>query len=40
MHEPIIDVALFNKCQLMREKHMHHKECKYDNVFKGLVYCR
>ena len=35
MHEPIIDVETFNKCQIK-----HNRERKYDDIFKGLIYCK
>lgn len=37
-HEAIIDFKTFEKCQEIREKHLD-KSCKYDNVFKGIVFC-
>lgn len=40
MHEPIIDVETFNKCQILKEKFKHNRERKYDDIFKGLIYCK
>ncbi len=38
MHAPIIDISLFNTCQQIRKKYIH-KSCKYDDIFKGLIFC-
>ena len=40
MHEPIIEVETFNKCQILKEKFKHNRERKYDDIFKGLIYCK
>lgn len=40
MHEPIIDVETFNKCQRLKEKFKSNRNRKYDNIFKGLIYCK
>lgn len=40
MHEPIIDVETFNKCQILKEKFKHNRKRKYDDIFKGLIYCK
>lgn len=40
MHEPIIDVETFNKCQILKEKFKHNRERKYDDIFRGLIYCK
>lgn len=40
MHEPIIDVETFNKCQILKEKFKHNHKRKYDDIFKGLIYCK
>ena len=39
-HEPIIDIETFNKCQILKEKFKHNRERKYDDIFKGLIYCK
>lgn len=40
MHEPIIDIETFNKCQILKEKFKHNRNRKYDDIFKGLIYCK
>lgn len=40
MHKPIIDIETFNKCQILKEKFKHNRERKYDDIFKGLIYCK
>lgn len=40
MHEPIIDIETFNKCQILKEKFKHNRKRKYDDIFKGLIYCK
>lgn len=40
MHEPIIDIETFNKCQSLKEKFKHNRNRKYDDIFKGLIYCK
>lgn len=40
MHESIIDVETFNKCQILKEKFKHNRNRKYDDIFKGLIYCK
>ena len=39
MHEPIIDIETFNKCQQMKDKFKKTRVRKYDDIFKGLIYC-
>ncbi len=39
-HEPIIDIETFNKCQKLKEKFKNNRNRKYDDIFKGLVYCK
>lgn len=39
MHEPIIDIETFNKCQQMKNKFKNNRVRKYDDIFKGLIYC-
>ena len=40
MHEPIIDIETFNKCQNLKEKFKNNRNRKYDDIFKGLIYCK
>lgn len=40
MHEPIIDIETFNKCQALKEKFKNNRKRKYDDIFKGLIYCK
>lgn len=40
MHEPIIEVETFNKCQRLKEKFKNNRNRKYDDIFKGLIYCK
>ena len=40
MHEPIIDIETFNKCQTLKEKFKNNRNRKYDDIFKGLIYCK
>lgn len=40
MHEPIIDMETFNKCQILKEKFKNNRRRKYDDIFKGLIYCK
>lgn len=40
MHEPIIDIETFNKCQALKEKFKNNRNRKYDDIFKGLIYCK
>lgn len=40
MHEPIIDIETFNKCQCLKEKFKNNRNRKYDDIFKGLIYCK
>lgn len=40
MHEPIIDIETFNKCQSLKEKFKNNRNRKYDDIFKGLIYCK
>lgn len=40
MHEPIIDIETFNKCQILKEKFKNNRKRKYDDIFKGLIYCK
>lgn len=39
-HEPIIDIETFNKCQILKEKFKNNRNRKYDDIFKGLIYCK
>ena len=39
-HEPIIDIETFNKCQNIKEKFKSNRNRKYDDIFKGLIYCK
>lgn len=39
-HEPIIDIETFNKCQALKEKFKNNRNRKYDDIFKGLIYCK
>ena len=40
MHEPIIDMETFKKCQILKEKFKNNRKRKYDDIFKGLIYCK
>lgn len=40
MHEPIIDIETFNKCQTLKDKFKNNRNRKYDDIFKGLIYCK
>lgn len=40
MHEPIIDIETFNKCQTLKEKFKYNRNRKYDDIFKGLIFCK
>lgn len=40
MHEPIIDIETFNKCQALKEKFQNCRNRKYDDILKGLIYCK
>lgn len=40
MHEPIINIETFNKCQNLKEKFKNNRNRKYDDIFKGLIYCK
>lgn len=40
MHEPIIDIETFNKCQSLKEKFKNNRNRKYDDILKGLIYCK
>ncbi len=39
-HEPIIDIETFNKCQMLKNKFKNNRKRKYDDIFKGLIYCK
>ncbi len=39
-HEPIIDIETFNKCQSIKDKFKNNRVRKYDDIFKGLIYCK
>lgn len=39
-HEPIIDTETFYKCQILKEKFKNNRNRKYDDIFKGLIYCK
>ena len=39
MHEPIIDIEMWNKAQEKLNKYIFNRERKYDNMLKGLIYC-
>lgn len=39
-HEPIIDIETFKKCQILKERFKNNRNRKYDDIFKGLVYCK
>ena len=39
-HEPIIDIETFNKCQMLKSKFKNNRKRKYDDIFKGLIYCK
>lgn len=39
-HESIIDIETFNKCQRLKEKLKNNRNRKYDDIFKGLIYCK
>jgi len=39
-HEPIIDIETFNKCQCIKDKFKNNRVRKYDDIFKGLIYCK
>ena len=39
-HEPIIDIETFNKCQMLKERFKNNRNRKYDDIFKGLIYCK
>ena len=39
-HEPIIDIETFYKCQRLKEKFRNNRNRKYDDIFKGLIYCK
>ncbi len=39
-HEPIIDIKTFNKCQSIKDKFKNNRVRKYDDIFKGLIYCK
>ena len=40
MHEPIIDIETFKKCQMLKNKFKNNRKRKYDDIFKGLIYCK
>ena len=39
-HSPIIDIETFNKCQVLKDKFKNNRNRKYDDIFKGLVFCK
>lgn len=39
-HKPIIDIETFNKCQSIKDKFKNNRVRKYDDIFKGLIYCK
>lgn len=39
-HKPIIDIETFNKCQTLKDKFKNNRNRKYDDIFKGLVFCK
>lgn len=39
-HSPIIGIETFNKCQTLKDKFKNNRNRKYDDIFKGLVFCK
>lgn len=39
-HSSIIDIETFNKCQTLKDKFKNNRNRKYDDIFKGLVFCK
>ena len=39
-HEPIVDIETFNKCHMLKEGFKNNRNRKYDDIFKGLIYCK
>ena len=39
-HEPIVDIETFNKCKILKERFKNNRNRKYNDIFKGLIYCK